>query len=254
MKQLKADKLMVNIYPDRKQMGEAAAFAAAGCIRDLLTVQDEVNMIFAAAASQNEFLEALVAAPGIAWQRVNAFHIDEYIGLPRLHPQRFGNFLKEKLFGRLSFGQVFYLDESGSGDGQECLRYAALLEQYKTDITCMGIGENTHLAFNDPHVADFHDPRLVKIIDLDEPCKRQQVHDGCFPSVQQVPSFAYTLTIPALLRAGNIFCMVPGSNKAAAVRHTLNEPVNEKYPSTILREHDDAVLFLDEESAGEQVA
>lgn len=250
MSQFSVDKLQVRIYPDRQQLGNAAAKEVAQCIRKLLARQIEANMIFAAAASQNEFLEALTGEPEIDWQRVNAFHMDEYRGLPPLHPQRFGNFLREKIFSRLPFKRVYYLNESGSDEEQECARYAALLEQYKTDITCMGIGENTHLAFNDPHVARFRDPELVKIVDLDEACKQQQVNDGCFSTVAAVPSYAYTLTIPALLRASHIFCMVPGKNKAPAVRHTLTEAVGERYPSTSLRQHQDAVLFLDGDSAG----
>lgn len=249
MKQLKVDQLSVNIYPNRQQMGQAAATAAANCIKKLLAVQNEVNIIFAAAASQNEFLAALVAAEGIDWTRINAFHMDEYTGLPTDHPQRFGNFLYGKIFGKVPFKQVFYLNPEGTDDQQECDRYGALLKQYPTDITCMGIGENTHLAFNDPHVADFNDPYPVKIIDLDEPCKHQQVHDGCFASVSEVPSLAYTLTIPALLKAKYIFCMVPGKNKAQAVKYTLNEVITEQYPATSLRNHSNALLFLDEDSA-----
>ncbi|WP_040760590.1 glucosamine-6-phosphate deaminase [Spirosoma panaciterrae] len=249
MDQLTVDQLTVSIFPTRQQMGQAAANEAGACIRQLLTQQDEVNIIFAAAASQNEFLDALVLEPGIAWDRINAFHMDEYTGLPKDHPQRFGNFLFDRLFSKVPFKQVFYLNETGLDDAQECSRYSALLEAHRTDITCMGIGENTHLAFNDPHVADFNDPYLVKIIDLDEPCKQQQVHDGCFPSVGDVPPIAYTLTIPALLRAQYIFCMVPGANKAAAIKHTLMEEVSEKYPSTSLRTHPNARLYIDEDSA-----
>ncbi|OJW72364.1 MULTISPECIES: glucosamine-6-phosphate deaminase [unclassified Spirosoma] len=249
MDQFTVDQLSVAVYPTRQQMGQAAANDASACIRQLLAEQDEVNIIFAAAASQNEFLTALVAAPQIDWNRINAFHMDEYTGLPKDHPQRFGNFLHEKIFGRVPFKQVFYLNENSTDDEDECTRYSALLEAHRTDITCMGIGENTHLAFNDPHVANFNDPYLVKIIDLDEPCKQQQVNEGCFASVSEVPPIAYTLTIPALLRARYIFCMVPGANKAAAVKHTLVEAITEKYPSTSLRTHPNARLYLDEDSA-----
>ncbi|MBE7169321.1 MAG: glucosamine-6-phosphate deaminase [Williamsia sp.] len=250
MKEFLVEKMRVRIYANRQQLGKAAAAEAARRIIDLLLSQEEISIIFAAAASQHEFLQALAEEPGIEWQRVSAFHMDEYRGLPPSHPQRFGNFLQEKIFGRLPFKQVFYLNESGHDDPQECDRYAALLEQYKPAITCMGIGENGHLAFNDPHVANFHDPALVKIVDLDEACKHQQVNDGCFPSIAEVPSYAYTLTIPALMQADHIFCMVPGKNKAPAVRNTLNEAISEQHPATILREHQGAILFLDEDSAG----
>ena len=175
--------------------------------------------------------------------------MDEYIGLPVTHPQRFGNFLDKRIFSKLPLKKVYYLNETGDDTEAESARYAALLQKMPPDVTLMGIGENTHLAFNDPHVADFNDPALVRIIDLDEPCKQQQVHDGCFPSVADVPSWAYTLTIPALLQSTYIFCMVPGKNKAQAIKHTLTEAVTAKYPSTALRNHRNAVLFLDKDSA-----
>ena len=175
--------------------------------------------------------------------------MDEYIGLPVTHQQRFGNFLDKRIFSKLPLKKVYYLNETGDDTEAESARYAALLQKMPPDVTLMGIGENTHLAFNDPHVADFNDPALVRIIDLDEPCKQQQVHDGCFPSVADVPSWAYTLTIPALLQSTYIFCMVPGKNKAQAIKHTLTEAVTAKYPSTALRNHRNAVLFLDKDSA-----
>lgn len=249
IKEFLKDSLQVKIYSDRREMGISAAKMAAQCLRGLLRHKDEVNIIFAAAASQLEFLEAIVLEKDIEWDRVNAFHMDEYTSLPVAHPQRFGNFLNEKIFSKLPLKKVYYLNEDGDDTEAESIRYAALLQQMPPDITFMGIGENTHLAFNDPHVADFNDPVLVKIIDLDEPCKLQQVHDGCFATVNDVPSYAYTLTIPALLQSEHIFCMVPGKNKAQAVKHTLMEAISEKYPSTSLRNHADAVLFLDQDSA-----
>ncbi len=250
MKKLTIDNLQVEIYANRGELGKAAAEAAAARLRELLESQDSVSIVFAAAPSQHEFLDALAAAPGIDWPRVNGFHMDEYRGLGPQHPQRFGLFLKKKIFDRVPIGQVFYLDAEGSDDGEEESRqYAQLLADHPTDITCMGIGENTHLAFNDPHVADFNDPALVKIVDLDSPCKQQQVNDGCFPATGDVPSWAYTLTIPALMRATYVFCMVPGKNKAPAVRRTLTKPISETYPSTALRRHEHAVLFLDEDSS-----
>jgi len=243
------DNLLVKIYPNRGDMGLEAAKLAAKRLSELLQQQEEVNIIFAAAASQNEFLEALTEDAGLDWARVNAFHMDEYMGLPVSHSQRFGHFLNRKIFSRLPFKQVYYLNPDGNDSEAECARYAALLEQMPPDLCFMGIGENTHLAFNDPHVARFDDPVLVKIIDLDEPCKQQQVNDGCFATVAEVPAYAYTLTIPALLQAKYIFCMVPGPNKAKAVQHTLQEEISARYPSTALRNHAHAILFLDQDSA-----
>lgn len=243
-----ADQLRVRIYENRAAMGEDAAKMAADSINLLLKRKETVNIIFAAAASQNEFLESFIKQD-IDWQRVQAFHMDEYTGLPENDPQLFGIFLKKRLFDKVPFRQVFYLNGQATDHQAECERYAALLREHPVDITCMGIGENTHLAFNDPHVAEFNDPRLVKIVDLDEACKQQQVNEGCFDHISQVPVYAFTLTIPALLEADQIFCMVPGSAKAQAVYHTLKSEVTEQYPSTILRKHAGAYLFLEKESA-----
>lgn len=248
MKELLVDQLKVRIYPDRKEMGSDAAKMMAARINDLLNSKEVVNVIFAAAASQNEFLEAL-SKENVNWSKVNAFHMDEYIGLAENAPQQFGNFLQERIFDKVPFKQVYYLKGYAKDIKEECNRYAELLKQYPVDITCMGIGENTHLAFNDPHVADFNDPALVKVVDLDEACKQQQVNEGCFPGIQDVPMYALTLTIPALMKADYIFCMVPGAAKANAVYHTLNDEIKELYPSTILRTHSNALLFLDTDSA-----
>lgn len=174
---LKQDELAVEQYASRKAMGEAAAKEVAAKIAGLQREKESVNIIFAAAPSQNEFLEALIAAPGIDWRRVNGFHMDEYIGLAADAPQGFGNFLRGRLFGRLPFGQVFYLDGQAADPQAECARYSALLAEYPADIVCLGIGENGHIAFNDPHVARFDDPVRVKVVDLDDKCRRQQVHD-----------------------------------------------------------------------------
>lgn len=245
----KVDLLTVAQFDDRPAMGKAAADAVTAKIRELLSQQETVNMIFAAAPSQNEFLEALVGQVGIEWERINAFHMDEYIGLPKDAPQRFGQFLNERLFANVPFRSVNYLDGNADNVQEECLRYTDLLAHYPTDIVCMGIGENSHIAFNDPHVADFNDGAKVKVVDLDLACRQQQVNDGCFAELETVPTHALTLTIPALMAAPFIFCMVPGSNKAAAVRHTLNAEISPQYPSTILRTHPDATLFIDRESA-----
>ena len=243
------DQLRVQVAPNRQELGQQAALTAADKIRELQQTQDFVNIIFASAPSQNEFLAALAQEAGIDWSRIRAFHMDEYIGLPADAPQTFGRYLKQQLFDKVLIGEVFYLDGSALDPQQECLRYAALLDQYPTDITCMGIGENCHIAFNDPHVADFNDPVFVKQVELDLMSRMQQVHDACFESLEQVPTHALTLTIPALLRAHSIFCMVPAAQKAAAINHTLVDPVSEKYPSTSLRNHADATLYIDVDSA-----
>jgi len=244
------DKLRVQIYPTRQEMGFAAAKDVAETIDILLKQQPEVNIIFAAAPSQNEFLEELSAMSRIDWQRVNAFHMDEYLGLPVDAPQRFGYFLEKRIFGKLPFRTINYLDGNSRNPGEECKRYAALLQQHPADIVCMGIGENGHIAFNDPHVAHFDDPERVKVIDLDQTSRMQQVNDGCFNSIEEVPLYAITLTIPALMKGRYLFCIVPAPAKAWAVYHTINDFVSEAIPATCLRMHENAGLYIDTESAG----
>lgn len=242
------DRLQVKIFSDRMAMGVSAAEAVAIAVEKLLLRKRYVNMIFAAAPSQNELLAAL-AGSGLDWSRVRAFHMDEYIGLPQAAPQGFGNFLRRSLFEKVSFRDVYYLDGNALQTGAECQRYGDLLRKYPPDIVCLGIGENCHLAFNDPPVADFQDPYLVKVVELDAACRRQQVNDGCFSKLDDVPRQALTLTIPALLQAPQLFCIVPGPTKAEAIAHTLLAPVSTAHPSTILRTHPQAALFLDEAAA-----
>lgn len=247
MEQFQQDCLTVKIYPDRLQLGQQAAREAAACLRALLAQQPVVRCIFAAAPSQNEFLDALRQAEGIEWQRVEAYHMDEYLGLSSDAPQGFGNFLRNALFDHLPFAAVHLIH--GCGDPQqEIQRYSQLLAQ-PVDIVFMGIGENGHIAFNDPPVADFEDPATIKVVELEQTCRRQQVNDGCFDDLSQVPTHALTVTIPALLRAAHIFCMVPNERKAAAVKNTLEGPIATSCPASILRTKPGAVLYLDSQSA-----
>jgi len=249
IQQFTADHLHVDVYANREQMGMAAATEAAAAIKQLLNSKTFVNIIFAAAPSQNEMLFHLASNQDIDWSRVIAFHMDEYVGLNENAPQRFGHFLDQAIFGKLPFHEVHYINGNASNPEEECSRYAALLEAHPVDLVCMGIGENTHIAFNDPHVADLNDPLMVKLVELDEVSRMQQVHDGCFASIEEVPRTAITLTIPALLKAASIFSVVPGINKAQAIYHTIKSPVSALYPSTALRQHEQARLYLDVNSA-----
>lgn len=248
MKTLKKDALNIEIYETRAEMGAVAARAVADYIRDLHTKQGVVNIVFAAAPSQNEFLAAL-RRMDLPWQDINAFHMDEYIGIDKDAPQRFGNFLKERIFDAVPFRSVHYLFGEGSSPEEVCESYARLMREYPADIILMGIGENGHIAFNDPHVADFNDPLDVKIVSLDPVCREQQVNDGCFARLDQVPTHAITLTIPAMLRAGRIFVVVPAPAKAKAIEATANGSITPDCPASILRKHRNATLYCDRDSA-----
>lgn len=248
MKTVQKDLLKVNIYDTRAEMGAAAAKDAAEKIRKLQSEKDEVNIIFAAAPSQNEMLDALIKEEGIDWGRVNAFHMDEYIGLKKGAPQAFSNFLKEHIFSKLPFGRVEYIDSFSNDKEAECKRYGDLLTKFPVDIVLLGIGENGHIAFNDPPVADFNDKEIIKPVELDEICRQQQVNDGCFEKIDDVPKYALTLTVPALFKAKHMVCTVPASTKAWAVNETVNAEISEKCPATIMRKHESAVMYCDSDS------
>ena len=181
-----AGKLQVKVYQTHEEMGMQAATEAAQALRQVLAEKDECNVIFAAAPSQNSFLAALCEAD-IDWKRVNAFHMDEYIGLDDAAPQRFGNFLKEAVFSKVPLKSVSYIQGNAADISAEIDRYSALLRQHPVDIVFMGIGENGHIAFNDPHIAKFDDPCMMKQVELDERCRQQQVNDGCFATLGAVP-------------------------------------------------------------------
>jgi glucosamine-6-phosphate deaminase len=243
------DLLKVKVYTGRRAMGAAAGADVAMKIQEIQAAGRHLRMIFAAAPSQNEMLETLASAGGIDWSRVTAFHMDEYIGLAADAPQRFGTYLRQHLFDRVKPKRVYLID-SGNSIDDECRRYGALLREAPIDIVCLGIGENGHIAFNDPPVADFDDPQTIKPVALDDACRQQQVNDGCFPSFAAVPTHAVTLTIPTLLAGAHLFCSVPGTTKRQAVQRTLIGPISTECPSTILRRHADCTLYADRDSFG----
>jgi glucosamine-6-phosphate deaminase len=243
------EKLQVKIFSNRREMGKAAGQSVAKRMREILRVREALSMVFASAPSQNEFLEELSQSPGIDWNKVNAFHLDEYVGLPTDAPESFGHFLRVKLFEKVHPGNVYYLNGMAGDLGAECNRYGDLLKDHPLDIACIGVGENGHLAFNDPPFANFQDQLLVKVVELDLVSRQQQIHDGCFKNLQEVPKKAITLTIPAILSAKFIYCMVPAHSKAEAVKRTLEGPISTSCPASILRKHENAILFLDRDSA-----
>jgi glucosamine-6-phosphate deaminase len=249
MRKFSVDRLNVQVCADRAALGKAAALRASTIIGAALKTKDHVRVVFAAAPSQNEMLAALVADTRIDWSRIEAFHMDEYIGLGTEAPQLFGSYLYYHIFSRVPMMRVHYLDGQTTDRAYECSRYTMLLQQGSIDLVCMGIGENGHIAFNDPPVADFEDSAFVKVVRLDDACRAQQVHDGCFPDIEQVPRHALTLTVPALMAAHALVAAVPGPAKAAAVRTALEGPIATSCPASILRTHPSADLFLDDESS-----
>ncbi len=242
------DKLVLSVYRNRAETGLAAGLAAASTLRTLLAEKERVRVVFAAAPSQNETLETLVAASGIDWKRVVAFHMDEYVGLDASAPQRFAQYLKTRIFDRLPFGEIHLMD--GDNPKRLCSDYAQKLTAAPIDLVCMGVGENGHIAFNDPPVADFYDPKGVKIVELDLSCRQQQVNDGCFPNLDAVPKQAVTLTIPALFGAGQLIGTVPGERKRAAVHQMLHGEISTACPASILRTHPNCLMFVDSDCFG----
>ncbi len=241
--------MQVVIAPSRTLMGRAASDHVEHCILEVLKAKETANIIFAAAPSQNEFLESLTQSRNIDWSRVVGLHMDEYFSLPPGAEQLFGVYLAKHLFSKVPFRQVYYLDAQAKDIEEECQRYSNVLKNHPADIVCMGIGENGHLAFNDPPIADFRDPRLVKVAVLDEVCRQQQVNDGCFQTLSEVPLQALTLTIPALMSAEFLSVVVPSRRKANAVFHALTGSVTTKIPASILQTHQQVKIFLDQESA-----
>jgi len=194
-------------------------------------------------------LDSLIATDGIDWKRINAFHMDEFIGIDGKHPSSFCRFLKDKIFNTVDFQNVYYMNGMASDPIRECHRYSNLLERTPIDIAFIGIGENGHIAFNDPHIADFDDPEPVRIVELDPVALQQQVNDGHFKSLVEVPSKAITVTIPVMMKAPYAYIVVPDRLKAKIIKRTLKGPINEECPGSILRKHCNAVLYLDNDSA-----
>ncbi|MBC7369367.1 MAG: glucosamine-6-phosphate deaminase [Undibacterium sp.] len=248
-----AGRLALEVHADRAALGRAAARAVAAHLQSVVARQGEARVIFACAPSQDEFLAALVdpAQCGLAleWSKITAFHMDDYVGLTAAHPQSFRHYLRQHLLNRVAIGRFHPLPAEEPDAAAVAARYTALLREKPIDLICMGIGENGHIAFNDPPVADFEDPALVKVVELDHACRRQQVNDGCFPTLAEVPRHAFTLTISVFRQARRLSIHVPGPRKAAAVRGTVEGRVLTACPASILRLHPDATLYIDTAAA-----
>ena len=244
------DSLQVLVHPDRATMGATAATQAARVLRETIAKQGQARIIVASAPSQDELIAGLVATPDIDWSRVTVFHMDEYVGLSADHPASFRQYQRQHLLKQVRPAAFHGICGEDPDPSAECKRYAALLNEAPIDLVCLGVGENGHIAFNDPPVADFNDPRAVKVVELDLACRQQQVNDGCFPNLHLVPRQAITLTCPTLMSGRTLVCVVPGPRKAAAVKNMLCGPVDTACPATVLRRHANATLHLDVKSAG----
>lgn len=245
------DKLPVAIYASNEAMGQAAALDAREIINQAIAARGEASLILATGNSQLTFLAALRQLEGIDWAKVRVFHMDEYLGIDPTHRASFPLFLKNHFLNYVSVGTFHPVPNQPQDIEQACREYEALLKAHPVDLVALGFGENGHLAFNDPPYAFFNDPVWVKVIELAEASRRQQVGEGHFDSLAEVPRQAITLTIPALLAAKHVLCLVPEARKAAAVRACLTEPVSEDRPGSILRQVGHAQLYLDPDSAAQ---
>jgi glucosamine-6-phosphate deaminase len=243
------DELAVRVFEDVQSLALAAAYDAAGAIRRAVDDRGNANIMLATGNSQLVFLAALIEHTDVDWSRVTAFHMDEYAGLPATHPASFQRYMRERVAANVPFHTFNYLQGDTGDAEQETRRYADLLHAHPLDLCCCGIGENGHLAFNDPPVADFDDPLDVKIVALEDASRRQQVAEGHFATVDDVPTHAITVTIPALLRAGRVLAIVPEQRKAAPVKAALEGPISTACPASYLRTQPHATLYLDAESA-----
>lgn len=244
-----ADSLTVKIFLNQESLAEAAAAETGDYLHHLLNKQPGARLILATGNSQILFLSRLIESQAVDWSRVELFHMDEYLGLPASHGASFQRYMKERVESKAKPKAFHYLAGDALLPLDECSRYERLLAQAPIDLCCLGVGENGHLAFNDPPVADFEDPRQVKIVKLDAACKRQQVGEGHFPSLGAVPNYAFTLTIPALCAAKKIVCLAPEKRKSRAIQTALKEPISTKCPASVLRRQSRATLFLDDASA-----
>ncbi len=250
-KRLQVGTMKAEIHPGSKESGVAAARAAAKALIELCRGHESISVIFATGASQLDTLDALTSIENLPWNQVSGFHMDEYIGIDADHPASFRRYLRENLVRKVHMKEFFEIDGSAPDPEQIGREYGQMLRSAEPQLCLLGIGENGHLAFNDPYIANFNDPADVRLVKLDAVCRQQQAAEGWFSSVEQVPERAITLTIPALMRVPKLIVSVPGKRKAKIVRRTFEEPISTNCPATILRTHPDVTVYLDVQSADE---
>jgi glucosamine-6-phosphate deaminase len=249
VKRFEVGTMKLEIHASKKAAGEAAARAAAQALKQLDQTRTAIGAIFATGASQLETLHALTSIPDLPWRKVHGFHLDEYVGIDEHHPASFRRYLRENLTDRVPMAEFFEIDGTSPDSDRVRQTYVQQLLEADPQVCLLGIGENGHLAFNDPAEANFNDPDAMKVVTLDKACRQQQLAEGWFAKFEDVPERALTLTIPTLLKVPKLIVSVPGRRKAESVRRTLEDPVSTACPATILRAHPDVTIYLDEESA-----
>ncbi|NDJ25069.1 glucosamine-6-phosphate deaminase [Nostoc sp. B(2019)] len=245
----RVDDLLVQIYNSEVEMAQNVAEIAQKYLQDVLTQQDTAAVLLATGNSQLKFLDALTALDGVDWSRITLFHLDEYLGITAEHTASFRRYMQERVEKQVNPKKFHYIEGDTLQPVAECDRYTKLLQAQPIDLCCLGIGENGHLAFNDPSVANFQDPYSVKLVKLDTVNRQQQVSTGHFPNLETVPQYAFTLTIPMICSAKKILCLAPEKRKARMVKEILQRSISTDYPASILRQQPQATLFLDVNSA-----
>ncbi len=240
----------INISQNPEELGKVAGAAAAQLIREAIAENGSANIILATGTSQFQTLNQLVSEPGIDWSKVVVFHLDEYIGLSITHPASFRKYLQERFISKVPALKAAYLINGETDTKKECERLGQLINKYPADVALVGIGENGHLAFNDPP-ADFETEQPYLVVELDEPCRKQQLGEGWFKSIGEVPRQAISMSVKQILKSTHIICSVPDGRKATAVKNTLEQKVSNLYPASILQRHPDCTLYLDKASASQ---
>jgi glucosamine-6-phosphate deaminase len=238
----------IQIKRNALELGQASGTAAANLIRQTLEEKNSANIILATGTSQFETLNQLIGEPNLDWSRVVMFHLDEYIGLPVTHPASFRKYLQERFISKAGALKAVYLINGESDPKMECARLGNLIDQHPIDVALVGIGENGHLAFNDPP-ADFEVEQPYIVVELDEQCRNQQFGEGWFSSMEEVPRHAISMSIKQILKSKNIICSVPDQRKAVAVKNCLELPVSNLHPASVLQQHPACTVYLDKNSA-----
>lgn len=239
----------IEIWPTKREASIAAAKSAARILREALAARGAARLLLATGNSQIDLIDQLVIEPGIAWPQVEVFHLDEYAGIDANHPASFRRWARERFARRVQPGAMHYIEGDAADLRGVLCDYRTRLAGKNLDLALIGVGENSHIAFNDPGVADFDDPQTIKLVTLDEACRRQQVNEGHFPTLEAVPTQALTITCSGLFRAAHWICCVPEKRKARAVREALEGPVTAQCPASLVQRHPSAAIFLDQDSA-----